>query len=74
MLLARVIGTVVATRKEPTLEGLKLLLLENTGPKGRNARDLRDGYDAEGRPTRVGKCGFYLRPGFVAETLKNGAP
>jgi microcompartment protein CcmK/EutM len=34
VLLARVIGTVVATKKEPTLEGLKLLLLENTGPKG----------------------------------------
>ncbi len=30
MLLARVIGTVVATRKEAELEGLKLLLLQNT--------------------------------------------
>jgi len=38
-------------------------------PKGRNAADRRDGYDAEGRPTRVGKCGFYLRPGFVARIL-----
>jgi len=28
MLLARVIGTVVATRKEPSLEGHKLLLLK----------------------------------------------
>ncbi len=27
MLLGRVIGTVVATRKEPTLDGLKLLLV-----------------------------------------------
>lgn len=41
-------------------------------PKGRNARDLRDGYDAQGRPTRVGKCGFYLRPAFVAAILQNG--
>ena len=27
MLLGRVVGTVVATRKEPTLEGLKLLVV-----------------------------------------------
>jgi DNA mismatch repair protein MutH len=38
-------------------------------PKGRDAADLRDGYDADGRPTRVGKCGFYLRPGFVGRIL-----
>jgi microcompartment protein CcmK/EutM len=34
MLLARVIGTVVASRKEPELEGLKLLLLQNAGTDG----------------------------------------
>lgn len=39
-------------------------------PKGKNADDLRDGYDAAGRPTRVGKCGFYLRPSFVAAILR----
>src|SRR4051812_17519262 len=39
-------------------------------PKGKNARDLRDGYDADGNPTRVGKCGFYLRPSFVAAILR----
>ncbi|HEY2900343.1 MAG TPA: MutH/Sau3AI family endonuclease [Polyangia bacterium] len=39
-------------------------------PKGKNAADQRDGYDADGRPTRVGKCGFYLRPGFVAAILR----
>jgi DNA mismatch repair protein MutH len=39
-------------------------------PKGKNAADVRDGYDAEGRPARVGKCGFYLRPGFVATILR----
>jgi DNA mismatch repair protein MutH len=39
-------------------------------PKGRNAADTRDGYDAEGNATRVGKCGFYLRPGFVAAILR----
>lgn len=39
-------------------------------PKGRNAADLRDGYDELGRPTRVGKCGFYLRAPFVASILR----
>lgn len=34
MLIARVIGTVVATRKEPELEGLKMLLLQNASPQG----------------------------------------
>jgi DNA mismatch repair protein MutH len=39
-------------------------------PKGKNAADTRDGYDAEGNATRVGKCGFYLRPSFVAAILR----
>jgi DNA mismatch repair protein MutH len=38
-------------------------------PKGRDAADLRDAYDAQGRPSRVGKHGFYLRPAFVARIL-----
>jgi DNA mismatch repair protein MutH len=39
-------------------------------PKGRDAADLRDAYDAQGRPTRVGKHGFYLRPAFVTRILR----
>lgn len=39
-------------------------------PKGRNAADTRAAYDAAGRPTRVGKCGFYLRPAFVSAILR----
>ena len=39
-------------------------------PKGKNAADTRDGYDAEGNATRVGKSGFYLRPSFVAAILR----
>jgi microcompartment protein CcmK/EutM len=34
VLLARVVGTVVATRKEPTLEGLKLLLIRGCDVDG----------------------------------------
>jgi DNA mismatch repair protein MutH len=42
-------------------------------PKGRDADDLRDGYDAAGRPARIGKQGFYLRPAFVARILRRPA-
>jgi DNA mismatch repair protein MutH len=42
-------------------------------PKGRNAADTRDGYDAAGNATRVGKHGFYLRPAFVAAILRAAA-
>ena len=34
MLLARVVGTVVATRKDPRLEGKKLLVLRHLSPEG----------------------------------------
>lgn len=35
MILARVVGTVVATRKDPRLEGKKLLVLKPVSPEGR---------------------------------------
>ena len=41
-------------------------------PKGRDATDMRAAYDAAGKPTRIGKSGFYLRPGFVARILATG--
>ncbi|MCS6952238.1 MAG: EutN/CcmL family microcompartment protein [Bryobacterales bacterium] len=34
MLLARVVGTVVATRKDPRLEGKKFLILKPVSPEG----------------------------------------
>jgi len=34
MILARVVGTVVATRKDPRLEGKKLLILKPVTPDG----------------------------------------
>jgi microcompartment protein CcmK/EutM len=34
MILARVVGTVVATRKDPRLEGFKLLILKPVSPEG----------------------------------------
>ncbi len=35
MILARVVGTVVATRKDPRLEGKKLLVLKPISPEGK---------------------------------------
>ena len=34
MILARVVGTVVATRKDPRLEGKKLLIVKPISPEG----------------------------------------
>lgn len=36
MILARVIGTVVATRKDPRLEGYKLLVVRPQSPEGKD--------------------------------------
>ena len=36
MILARVVGTVVATRKDPRLEGKKLLVLRPVSPEGKD--------------------------------------
>jgi ethanolamine utilization protein EutN len=36
MLLARVVGTVVATRKDPRLEGHKLLIVKPVTPDGKD--------------------------------------
>jgi ethanolamine utilization protein EutN len=36
MILARVVGTVVATRKDPRLEGKKLLVVRPVSPQGQD--------------------------------------
>ncbi|MCC6537100.1 MAG: EutN/CcmL family microcompartment protein [Bryobacterales bacterium] len=35
MILARVVGNIVATRKDPRLEGRKLLILQPVSPEGK---------------------------------------
>jgi DNA mismatch repair protein MutH len=39
-------------------------------PKARRASDLRDAFGADGKPIRIGRCGFYLRPTFVGCILR----
>ncbi len=48
MQLARVVGTVVATRKEPRLEGLKLLLVKPLDDEGRETGNTVVAADAVG--------------------------
>ena len=38
MILARIIGTVVATRKDPRLEGKKLLICRSVDPEGNDEK------------------------------------
>lgn len=49
--LARVVGTVVATRKEPCLEGFKILLVELTDPSGRGEGAVVVALDSVGAGT-----------------------
>ena len=48
MQLARVVGTVVSTRKEPNLEGLKLLVVKPLDEEGRDAANALVAADAVG--------------------------
>ena len=48
MVLGRVIGTLVATRKEPTLEGLKLLVVRACDVEGKPTGSIAVAVDAVG--------------------------
>ena len=48
MLLGRVVGTLVATRKEPSLEGLKFLVLKQLDVEGKATSGYRVAADAIG--------------------------
>ncbi|MCY4602550.1 MAG: EutN/CcmL family microcompartment protein [Acidobacteria bacterium] len=59
MQLARVSGTVVATRKDPGLHGLKLLVLQPLGPDGHPSGASLVGVDSVG--AGVGETVFFVR-------------
>jgi len=48
MLLGRVVGTLVATRKEPSLEGLKFLVLKQLDIEGKETGGYRVAADSVG--------------------------
>lgn len=59
MVLARVAGTVVSTRKEPRIEGIKLLLVERLDPSTMSGKgDYVVAMDSVG--AGVGEVVFYV--------------
>ena len=48
MLLGRVVGTLVASRKEPSLDGLKFLVLRQLDIQGKDTSGYRVAVDAVG--------------------------
>jgi microcompartment protein CcmK/EutM len=59
MQLARVIGDVVSTRKEPAYEGIKLLVIQPLTPNGDDAGRPLVAVDSVG--AGVGECVFFVR-------------
>src|SRR3989304_7043766 len=57
MLLGKVVGTLVATRKEPSLEGLKFLVLRQLDIEGKEMPSYRVAADAVG--AGLGEGGLY---------------
>jgi len=59
MILAKVVGTVVSTRKEPKIEGLKFLLLEKINPSNMQGKaDYLVAMDSVG--AGLGEVVFYV--------------
>ena len=52
MILARVVGTVVATRKDPRLEGSKLLIVKPVTPEGKDEAGYLIAIDTVGAGNR----------------------
>lgn len=52
MILARVVGNVVATRKDPRLEGKKLLVLQHLAPDGKPRENYVVALDTVGAGAR----------------------
>ena len=59
MQLARVIGQVVATRKDPSFEGVKLLVVQPVGPDGSDAGRPIVAVDSVG--AGIGEHVFFVR-------------
>jgi len=58
MVLARVVGTVVSTRKEPKIEGIKFLLIEKINPEDLKGKgDFLVAMDSVG--ANLGEIVFY---------------
>lgn len=66
MILARVIGEVVSSQKEPNLSGLKLLLVQSVDPKGEAKGPIAVAVDAVG--AGVGEVVMYASGSSARQT------
>ena len=67
MMIARVIGTVVSTRKEPTMEGLRLLVCQPVNSEGEKAGSPVVAADAVG--AGVGEMILYATGSSARQTV-----
>jgi microcompartment protein CcmK/EutM len=66
MLLGKVVGTVVATKKEPTLDGSRFLLVQGIDPEGKTTSSLVVAVDAMG--AGVGEVVLYASGSSARQT------
>jgi microcompartment protein CcmK/EutM len=66
MLLGKVVGTVVSTRKEPTLDGSRFLLVRGVDPEGKATGSLVVAVDAMG--AAVGEVVMYASGSSARQT------
>ncbi|MCX5744342.1 MAG: EutN/CcmL family microcompartment protein [Proteobacteria bacterium] len=66
MILGRVIGTLVATRKEPTLDGLKLLVVRACDVDGKETGGIAVAVDAVG--AGIGEVVLYVSGSSARQT------
>jgi microcompartment protein CcmK/EutM len=67
MLLGRVVGTLVATRKEPSLDGLKFLILKQLNVDGEETGGYRVAADAVG--AGIGEVVLYATGSSARQTV-----
>lgn len=67
MLLGRVVGTLVATRKEPSLDGLKFLILKQLNADGEETGGYRVAADAVG--AGIGEVVLYATGSSARQTV-----
>ena len=73
MLLGRVVGTLVATRKEPSLDGLKFLVLKQLDVEGKETSGYRVAADAIG--AGMGEVVLYATGSAARQTeMTDGRP
>lgn len=68
MLIGKVIGTVVATKKDPELEGLKLLLIKNSDLEGNATGSVLVAADAVG--AGLGELVLYAAGSSARQTVQ----